>query len=227
MLSLMSPQLWCMLIREKPGRSKAIVRAGNESLDTLAREQSDAELVMKIKSGDKGAFGELLQRHQHAVSGIVSGIIRDRDDADDTVQDVFVQAYKHIGAFRCDCAFSTWIYRIAVNTSIKQTKKHKTRLTASIDDPLTGLSDTLTSPDSNRPDKLAERHAKSQALRSAVETLPEKHRVVVVLRYFRDFSCEDIARILDCSVGTVWSRLHYSCIKLQSQLGWFVGESEL
>lgn len=182
--------------------------------------------MVKIKAGDVGAFGELLQRHQHAVYGIVSGMINNRDDVDDIVQVVFVQAYKSIGTFRCDCAFSTWIYRIAVNMSIKHIKKQKMRTAISIDDPDTGLSEILTASDGSRPDKLAEKNAKSQALREAIETLPDKHRIVVVLRYFRELSCEEIARILDCSVGTVWSRLHYSCMKLQSQLGWFVGESE-
>lgn len=215
------------LIRAKTGRSKAIVKTGSENPGIFTGEQSDTELVARVKAGDVGAYGKLLQRHQHAVCGIVSGMIYNRDDVDDVVQDVFVQAYKYIGSFRSDCAFSTWIYRIAVNTSIRQMKKQKKRNTASIDDPVAGLDNVLVSPDGSRPEKVAEQNARMRALREAVETLPEKHRVVVVLRYFRDLSCEEIAGILDCSVGTVWSRLHYACMKLQGQLGWFVGESEL
>ena len=208
------------------GRSEVIVKTVGESLGFSSREQSDTELVVRVKAGDAGAFGELLQRHQHAVYGIVSGMINTRDDVDDVVQIIFVQAFASIGKFRCDSAFSTWLYRIAVNMSIKHRKKIKSRLAVSIDDPVMGLSDILTSPEGSRPDKIAEQNAKSRALRKAIETLPDKHRIVVVLRYFREFSCEEIARILGCSVGTVWSRLHYSCMKLQSQLGWFVGESE-
>jgi len=199
-------------------------RSRSQSIIKTGIEQSDAEIVAMVKSGDTGAYGELVQRHKHAVCGIVSGMIFNRDDIDDLVQDIFVQAYKSIGSFRCESAFSTWIYRIAVNMSIKHIKKCKRRQAVSIDDPDTGLGDVLMSADSSRPDTVVERNARIHALRQAVDMLPDKHRTIVVLRYFRDLSCEEIARILDCSVGTVWSRLHYACMKLQKQLAWFAGE---
>ena len=173
---------------------------------------------MQCKAGNVAAYGVLLQRYQHAIYGIVSGMISNRDDVDDVVQEAFVQAYQSISKFRGDSAFTTWLYRIAVNTSIKQMRKAKVRRAASIDDSDTGLASVLTAPESNRPDKLAEQNARVSALREAVRALPEKHRAVVVLHYFQDLSCEEIAGVLDCSVGTVWSRLHYACKKLQGQL---------
>lgn len=186
-------------------------------------EATDTQLVLRARDGEVSAFGELLQRHQRAVYGVVSRMVDDRDDVDDIVQEVFVLAYRSIDRFRGDSAFSTWIYRIAVNTTIKQMKKIKIRRSASIDDPDTGLNDTLTASDCD-PEDEAQRRARSRALREAIETLPDKHREAVVLHYFQNCSCDEIAKAMGCSVGTVWSRLHYACKKLQGHLEWLAAE---
>ena len=189
-------------------------------MDTIARDDTDATLVANVKSGDVGAFGELVERHKRAVYGVVSRMISDRDDIDDVVQDVFVTAYKSIPAFKEQAAFSTWLYRIAVNTTIKQMRKSKVRQAASIDDPLTGLGDSLVSGKGDGPEEAAQRAERSEAIRNAIRTLPEKHQAVVALHYFENLSCDEIARVMECSVGTIWSRLHYACKKLQGQLDW-------
>ena len=186
----------------------------------MVREEPDATLVARIKDGDVGAFGELVGRHQRAVYGIVSRMIPDRDDVDDVVQDVFVQAFRSMPSFKGEAAFGTWVYRIAVNTTIKHMRKSKIRRAVSIDDPDTGLDDLLVSSNGDCPQDATERLERSQAVRRAVETLPEKHKAVVVLHYFENFGCDEIAKITGCSVGTVWSRLHYACRKLKGQLAW-------
>jgi len=95
----------------------------------------------------------------------------------------------------------------------------------SIDDPDTGLDKSLSSANG---EDLAQSGAldrvRNAEIRKAVDRLPEKHRVVVILHYFEGHSCEEIAAILNCSVGTVWSRLHYACKKLRGQLGWLGAE---
>ena len=180
--------------------------------------------MARIKDGDAGAFGELVERHQRAVYGIVSRMISDCDDVDDIVQDIFVQAFKSLAGFKGEAAFGTWVYRIAVNTTIKHMRKARIRRGASIDDPATGLSDSLMSNGSDDPDEAAEKAERKEAVRRAVETLPEHHQAVVVLHYFQNFSCDEIAKITGCSVGTVWSRLHYACRKLKGQLAWLGAE---
>lgn len=215
---------------DAPARSsvRGIGRAGGDIIATTDRsplvratgDDSDAALIARCKNGDVSAFGELVNRHQRAVYGVVCRMIDDKDDVDDVVQEVFVQAYRAITSFRGNAAFSTWIYRIAVNTSIKQMKKSKIRQAASIDDPVTGLGDTLQASDVECPEVLAERSARDRALKEAIDALPEKHKAVVVLHYFQNLTCEDIAKIMECTVGTVWSRLHYACKKLQGQLAW-------
>jgi len=185
----------------------------------LVWEEADAELVAKAQAGDVGAFGELVRRYSRTVYGVVSRMAGNPDDVDDIAQEVFVRAYRSIGSFRGDAEFSTWVYRIAVNTTIKLMKKIKSGQAGSIDDPAVGLSDALVSSESQQPDRIVERKARNEALRKAVDGLPEKHRTVVVLHYFENLACDEIAKVLGCSVGTVWSRLHYACKKLQTSLG--------
>jgi RNA polymerase sigma-70 factor (ECF subfamily) len=196
---------------------------GKVSAETMGGEDSDVTLVARARNGDVGAYGDLVVRYQTSVYGVVSRMVTNRDDVDDIVQEVFVTAYKSIGSFRGEAAFSTWIYRIAVNSTIKQMKKIKVRQAVSIDDPNAGLYDVLESPGGDGPERAAERRERDEALRNAVKALPDKHRVVVALHYFENLSCEEIAKLVGCSVGTVWSRLHYACKKLQGQLDWLAG----
>ena len=166
------------------------------------------------------AYEELVSRHQRAVYSIVSRMARNRDDVDDLVQDVFVLAYRSIHSFRGDSSFGTWLGAIAVNTTLKHMKRSKARQAVSIDDPDTGLGDMLVASDQPGPEDAAEARMRSDEVRKAIDALPEKQRTVVILHYFEDKTCEEIAATLRCSVGTVWSRLHYACKKLRGQLDW-------
>lgn len=164
-----------------------------------------------------------MARHQRAVYGIVSRIAPCRDDVDDLVQDIFVLAYRSIGSFRGDSNFGTWLHTIAVNTTLKQLKRSKKRQAVSIDDPDTSLIDYLPA-DNPDPAEVAQSKARNTQVRKAIDSLPDKQRVVVTLHYFEDYTCEEIAQILHCSVGTVWSRLHYACRKLKGRLDWLGSE---
>ena len=212
-----------------PGAGKRLVGAAaargsaittRDQLVAERTEEADSELVLRARDGDLAAYSVLVNRYQRAVYGIVSRMVPSRDDADDLVQDVFVLAYRSIGRFRGDSAFSTWLHSIAVNTTIKHLKKMRARQAMSIDDPETGVENSLASERASSPSDATEERERQKAVRSAVEKLSEKHRAVVVLHYFEDYTCEEIAKILNCSVGTVWSRLHYACRKLRGQLGW-------
>ncbi|MEN6520705.1 MAG: sigma-70 family RNA polymerase sigma factor [Armatimonadota bacterium] len=182
--------------------------------------EPDTDLVEHVKCGDIPAYSELVNRHQGAVYGIVSRMVNCRDDVDDLVQDVFVTAYRSIGSFRGQAAFSTWLHTIAVNTAIKHLRKSKIRQTMPIED-MDMIADTATDTSEQKlPIDAAQESERKLAVQKAVDRLPEKHRTVVILHYFEDYSCEEIAKTLNCSVGTVWSRLHYACKKLRGQLDW-------
>lgn len=179
---------------------------------------SDAGLVRRAKAGDAQAFGDLVTLHERSVYGIVSRMVRDRDEADDLVQEIFISAFRAIGGFRETAKFSTWLHSIAVNTTLKRLKRMKRERGVSIDDEETGLADRLESEDVMSPQEAVELSERSESVKRAVDSLPDKQKIVVVMHYFEEMPCEEIAQILGCSVGTVWSRLHYACIRLKGEL---------
>ncbi|BDI29983.1 RNA polymerase sigma factor [Capsulimonas corticalis] len=170
------------------------------------------------------AFGELVSRHEKRIYALVSRILgatASADDVDDTVQDVFVQAWRALPRFRGDSKFSTWLYRIATNMAIKQWHRRKRlRLTVADEELPENLRVSMMTDPSPSPADHAESQARDRALRASIDALPEKQRTVVLLHYFEDYSCEEVAQVIGCSVGTVWSRLHYACRKLRGNLEW-------
>ena len=190
--------------------------------DASLEADEDAALVRRCRRGDVEAFGLLVQRHEVRVRGLVQRILgagANADDVDDVTQDVFVQAWRALPRFRGDARFSTWLYRVATNLAIKQWHRQKKRVTVAEEDLPEAVRAALADPSAGPPE-LAERRAQDRALRQAVDALPEKQRTAVLLHYFEDYSCEEMAVMIGCSVGTVWSRLHYGCRKLRETLRW-------
>ncbi len=178
----------------------------------------DAALVRRCRQGDVEAFGALVTRHEGRVGALVGrilGVTATPEDVEDTAQEVFIQAWRALPRFRGDARFSTWLYRIATNTAIRQwhRRKKQRQMSAEEDAAAQAVSPTRLAED-------IQRRAEGRALRGAIDALPEKQRTVLLLHYFEEYSCEEIALLLGCSVGTVWSRLHYGCRKLREQLRW-------
>jgi RNA polymerase sigma-70 factor (ECF subfamily) len=196
----------------------------------------DTPLVSRCQSGDLSAFGLLVDRHEQRVRSIVSRILMTSSDQrslmlnvdiDDMSQEIFVQAWKALPKFRGDARFSTWLFRIAVNRALKE-YNYRRRGSGRLqgvpvsDDLLRHLAAIHPDPDAPTldPEGLLQQRARDEALRSAIDDLPEKQRLVVLLHYFEDCSCEEISVIAGCTIGTVWSRLHYACRRLQERLSW-------
>ena len=196
---------------------------GRLSGDTSAEDRA---LVARAAVGDTAAFKVLVDRYQRPMAALVSRMTHSPEDVDDILQELFVRAWKGLPRFRGDAQFSTWLYRIAVNTAIKYRSRQKSEREhrAISTDDLEGGADLWAIPTDAPADAGgdpwvdAERKDRDERIRRAVGKLSEKHRAVVALHYFEGFSCEEIGRMLDCSVGTVWSRLHYACKKLKDFL---------
>lgn len=188
-----------------------------------AEADEDAALVRRCRRGELEAFGALVARHEsrvRALVGRVLGATATPDDVDDATQDVFVQAWRALPRFRGDARFATWLYRVATNLAIKQWHRNKKRQqVVSEEDLPEGVRAALADPAAG-PSEEAQRRAQDSALRRAIDALPEKQRTVILLHYFEDYSCEEMAQIIGCSVGTVWSRLHYGCRKLRDSVAW-------
>ncbi len=197
----------------------AVARSEAASLDELKLERSDpdAELVRLCNSGNIEAFGMLVQRHQRAVRALAFRMVAP-DDVEDMTQEIFLQAYINLRRFRGDSSFKTWLHRIAVNLTLKKIgyAGRRRNINLEMDDEI--AANTVRIPAELQPEQIVERAEVSAMIRSSVDKLPGKHRVVVVMRYYEDRSCEEIAEILGCSVGTVWSRLHYACKYLRQEL---------
>jgi RNA polymerase sigma-70 factor (ECF subfamily) len=186
---------------------------------------ADTILARRAAQGDMDAFRILVERYQRPMAALVSRMTPNADDVDDVVQELFLRAWKGLPNFRGDAQFSTWLYRIAVNTAIKHRsrRRNEVHLSLSADD-ISGGVDALPAPEDGTPSsggdpfRVAERREREEAVREAVASLPDKQRVVVALHYFEGHSCEEISKMVGCSLGTVWSRLHYACKRLKGAL---------
>ncbi|MBC8104211.1 MAG: sigma-70 family RNA polymerase sigma factor [Cytophagales bacterium] len=186
---------------------------------------SDSAVAARAARGDVAAFGVLVERYQRPMAALVSRMTANQDDVDDIVQELFIRAWKGLPRFRGDAQFSTWLYRIAVNTALKHRshRRSEAALSLSAEDAPGGM-EALSAPkdapahQGGDPYRAVESQEQKTRIRGAVLSLPEKQRVVVALHYFEGQSCEEISEVIGCSVGTVWSRLHYACKRLKGLL---------
>lgn len=196
--------------------------AGAQAGEIAAEGDTDAALVRRCQRGDADAFGRLFARHDKRVYALVARVLgpaATADDVDDVAQDVFVQAWRALPKFRGDAQFSTWLYRIGTNMAIRQWHRAKRSAQAVSQEDLPPTVRAALAMADAGPEDVAALRARDRALRSAVEGLPDKQRTVLLLHYFEGLPCEEVAALLGCSVGTVWSRLHYGCRRLRQALG--------
>ncbi|HLS52177.1 MAG TPA: RNA polymerase sigma factor RpoE [Burkholderiaceae bacterium] len=181
----------------------------------------DADLVARVQRGDKRAFDLLVIKHQRKIMRLLSRMIRDPAEVEDVAQEVFIKAYRALPQFRGDSAFYTWLYRIAINTARNwQAASQRRPLPLSTIEndegetfsPIDNLSDIGT-PES----QLASRQV-AQIIDQAVNQLPDDLRTSLLLREIEGMSYEEIARAMDCPIGTVRSRLFRAREAIAEQL---------
>jgi len=170
----------------------------------------DAELVARVKAGDKKAFDLLVLKYQRKIMRLLSRMIRDQAEVEDVAQEAFIKAYRALPQFRGDSAFYTWLYRIAINTARNWLSSNSRRPSTPSSyenedgetfDEMDNLTDNTT-PES----ELASRQI-AQTVNKAIEDLPEDLRTAIVLREIEGMSYEDIAQSMNCPIGTVRSRI--------------------
>lgn len=173
---------------------------------------------------DAEAFEELVRLYYPKIRQLVYNMTRQPEDADDVTQDVFIRAYKALPHFKGDSSFYTWIYRIAVNYTLNFLKKRQLRAAASMDDTEQGIerkSEYVEKAGSRTPDREASISELQDKLNAALTKLSDNHRAVVVLHDIQGIPHEEIAKMLQCSPGTVRSRLFYARKQLQKELAEF------
>ncbi len=179
------------------------------------REAEDSVLAAQARSGEYGAFEELVRRYRNDVFALAYHYVRDREEAWDLAQEVFVKAHGGLKSFRGDSSFKTWLLRITANRCKDFFKKRRLR-TVALETPDGQIADAPAL--GQQPDQHAESQELGAAIDVALNTLPEKHRMAIVLREFQGLSYDAMAGVMQCSIGTVMSRLHHARKKMQKAL---------
>jgi len=173
----------------------------------------EKDLILKVRSGDRSAYEQLVQAHQGRIFSAAYRLLRNYEDAAELTQDAFIAAYQAIKGFRLQSSFYTWIYRIVLNLCYHKLRSAKYRAglkTQSLDEPFASSSPSA-------PDILISRE-REEALRRSLASLKEPFYQVIVLHDLEGLSYKEIAAIANCSIGTVMSRLHRARLQLSEKV---------
>jgi len=180
-----------------------------EMAQALPWGRNELEVVQELQAGSTEAFDALIQRYHAPVFRLLSQMLGNSADAADATQEVFLKAFRGIRGFRCSSSLKTWLYRIAVREALNRRRwwhRHQSR-ESSYDDTEKGCGHALVAAQEPSPyDRCAAREAR-EAVHRALAMLPEAFRNAVVLRDIEDLSYEEVAEVLDVSIGTVKSRI--------------------
>lgn len=163
----------------------------------------------------------LVERYQRKVTALAAGMLRNREDALDVVQDTFTKAYQSLDRFKGDSSFYTWVYRIAVNLCIDHQRRESRYVQVGADMEDAGDDVAPPSAEDLERDEPFERARSTEIgaqVARAIEELTPEHRAVILLREVDGLSYEEISVVLECPKGTVMSRLHYARRQLQARL---------
>ncbi|MBR4136221.1 MAG: sigma-70 family RNA polymerase sigma factor [Bacteroidales bacterium] len=191
---------------------------------TTEKAKRDYLLLRKaIDYNDQKAYAELVSLYQDSIYYLMMRIVKNSDDAEDLTQETFGKAFRNLHAYSPQYAFSTWLYRIAVNNSIDYIR-HKNNSPQCVDDDLFSLSseqmiDRSSSNHTKTPEDEVIDKQRSSMLRTAVQRLPEKYRKVVELRYYDELSYEEIAKDLNISLSNVKIQLLRAKAMLSDMVG--------
>jgi RNA polymerase sigma-70 factor (ECF subfamily) len=197
----------------------------------VARPHDDTDLVSRVQRGDEAAFRTLYERYNRRAYAVAFGVVKNQSDALDVVQEAFIKVHKHIVNFHGASSFYTWLYRIVMNLAIDHVRR--ARKVTEFDDSIRksdAAADGALMPhfDDENPSKTVSRRELSQRIEAALDTLPEYHRAVILLREVEGLSYEEMAKVLRVPKGTIMSRLFHARRKMQEHLaGYLEGDLQV
>lgn len=192
--------------------------------------QDDQTLLARAQVGDISAFEELVGRHEDKVYGLALRMMRSEADAAEITQDTFLSAYQHLGEFRGEAAFGSWVHRIAANNALMRLRRQRTLEVVNEDlaapefTERGSLAETPEADWSRRADDKILDEELGRAIRQATDTLPEGYREVFLLKDVEGMSYEEISEMLGISVPAVKSRLHRARLALREAIDGFYKE---
>ncbi len=179
---------------------------------------SDAVLMEKVREGSKTAFRDLVLKYQKLVYGLAYDLCGNHHEAQDLSQEVFTVIYQSLDSFRHEAKFSTWIYRITVNTWFNINRKRNRKLLSALDSIHDLKNSTKLYDENNSPEKTTEHSILYEHVQKAMTKLSHKERTVFVLRQMHDLKINEIAETINIKPGTVKSLLFRALKKLQKEL---------
>lgn len=192
------------------------------------REQSrieDRQLIADALAGKQDAYQRLMKKYHNAIAHLIMRMVGSQGDVEDLTQEAFIKAFNSLASFNDEFAFSTWLYKIATNNCIDFLRKRKLK-TFSIDRPIgddEGAGQYEIPDDSHIPDSGILQQQQTSAIQHAIDGLPEKYRLVIVMRHQEEKSYEEIAAELDLPLGTVKAHIFRAREMLYRQLRGKVG----
>ena len=185
--------------------------------DVNEPDNSERSLVQRAQRGDEQAFATLFQLHKKRVYSVCLQMTKDVADAEDLTQEAFMQVFRSVNSFRGDSAFSTWLYRVAVNTVLMKMRRRKSPPVLSLDEPLSSDSPSLKR-EVGKQDPSLSGAIDRIALRRALEELPGGCRQIFDLHEVEGYQHHEIAELLQCSIGNSKSQLHKAKMKMRDML---------
>ncbi|WP_062110624.1 RNA polymerase sigma factor SigW [Bacillus niameyensis] len=176
--------------------------------------------IKQVLRGDQEAFGEIVELFREKVFQLCYRMLGNRHEAEDIAQEAFVRAYVNIHSFNQNKKFSTWLYRIATNLCIDRIRKKKPDYF--LDAEVAGTDGlnmySQIAAEGNAPDSEVETMELQEIVQREISRLPDKYRIVVILRYIDELSLNEISEVLEMPLGTVKTRIHRAREALRKQL---------
>ena len=173
---------------------------------------SDENLVAELREGNEAAFNRIVERYKREMYALAYRFTGNHQDADDIAQETFLKAYRSVRSFRGDSSLRTWLYRIAVNTSINHLKKGKKSVWVELD---TQRQAPAVGPKGEQ--KLLEKEFQAR-LEQAIARLPQKQKKTLILKVFQELKFSEIAAVMKCSIGTAKANFFHAVSKLKTDL---------
>ena len=196
----------------------------SSDVNSTVRFDSDLDLVRRAQQGDSDAFASLFYAHKPRIYSVCLRMTNNTAEAEDLTQDAFLQVYRKLSTFRGDSALSTWLYRIAVNTVLMHFRKKALRQ-ISLDEPYNQDARLVRREYGSKDERLTG-SVDRIALTRAIRELPAGYRTIFLLHEVEGYEHQEIAQLLDCSVGNSKSQLHKAKLRIRELLGYARTEAQ-
>lgn len=183
----------------------------------LSSNPVEADILARAQLGDHHAFAQLYSLHKRRIYSLCLRMVGNIAEAEDLTQEAFLQLHRKIGTFRGDSAFSTWLHRLAINVVLMQLRKKGLQV-ISLDEAMEPTVEERPGRSFGAPDPTLSGAIDRMALQRAIEDLPAGYRLIFVLHDIEGYEHNEIASMLDCSIGNSKSQLHKARLKLRDAL---------